>query len=172
MLPYDVLYSLNLYLSHMGEIVERRGGRIDNYMGDGFIALFESDSPVEGARRSVQAGLEMLEAMERMAPYLQELYARSFDIRIGMHFGRVVAGKMGHPGHKRGTVIGDAVNLASRIEAANKTAGTRFLVSQEIHRLLAGEVQVGKEIAGEIPGKSGEYRLYEVIGYKGKADGI
>jgi adenylate cyclase len=154
----------------MGEIVERDGGRLDNYMGDGFMGLFESDMPVEGARRAVQAGLEMLDAVERMAPYFEELYAKSFDIRIGLHFGRVVAGKLGYPGYKRGTVIGDSVNLASRIEAANKTAGTRFLVSQEIYKLLTEEVQVGKEIASDIPGKSGEYRLYEVMGLKGKAE--
>jgi adenylate cyclase len=161
-----VLYSLNLYLGQMGEIVRRHGGRIDNYMGDGFMALFESEAPEEGARRAVQAGLEMLEEVQRMAPYLEELYGRSFDIRVGLHFGRVVAGKLGHPGHKRGTVIGDAVNLASRIEAANKEVGTRFLVSQEIHTLLKEEIQWGKEVANNIPGKSGEYRLYEVIGVK------
>ena len=72
------------------------------------------------------------------------------------------------PGYKRGTVIGDAVNLASRIETANKQAGTRFLISQEIYELIKEEIQVGKEIAGDIPGKSGEYRLYEVLGFKVK----
>ena len=98
MLPYDVLYSLNLYLGHMGEVVKRGGGRIDNYMGDGFMALFESDTPLDGARRAVRAALEMLDEVKRMAPYLEELYGRSFEIRIGLHFGRVVAGKLGHPG--------------------------------------------------------------------------
>jgi adenylate cyclase len=166
LLPYDVIYSLNLYLSQMGGIVKRHCGRIDNYMGDGFMALFESDSQVEGARRAVQAALEMLEEVKRLAPYLKELYSRSFDIRIGLHFGRVVAGKLGYPGYKRGTVIGDAVNFASRIETANKQAGTRFLISEEIYELLKEEIQVGKQIASDIPGKSGEYRLYEVLGFK------
>lgn len=167
LLPYDVLYSLNLYLGRMGEIVKNHHGRIDNYMGDGFMALFEADDPVSGARRAVRAGLEMLAAVDRMAPYLEELYSRSFQIRIGLHYGRVVAGKLGHPGYKRGTVIGDAVNLASRIETANKQAGTRFLVSQEIYDLIRDELQVGQQVAGAISGKSGEYRLYEVIGLKG-----
>ncbi len=170
MLPYDVLYSLNLYLGQMGGIVKRHGGRIDNYMGDGFMALFEADTPLTGARRAVQAALEMLDEVKRMAPYLEELYGRSFEIRIGLHFGRVVAGKLGHPGYKRGTVIGDAVNLASRIETANKQAGTHFLVSQEIYDLVKEEIQVGKEIASDIPGKSGEYRLYEVKSGKWKVD--
>ncbi len=168
LLPYDVLYSLNLFLAQMGDIVKRHGGRIDNYMGDGFMALFEADDAREGARRAVAAGLDMQAAVARMAPYLEELYGRSFDIRIGLHFGRVVAGKLGHPGNKRGTVVGDAVNLASRIETANKAAGTRFLISQEMYELLRGDLLVGKEVRGQIPGKSGEYRLYEVLGLKGQ----
>jgi adenylate cyclase len=166
LLAYDVIYVLNLYLKRMGEIVKRYHGRIDNYMGDGFMALFESDSPLDGARRAVQAALEMLGEVKRLAPYLEELYRRSFDIRIGLHFGRVVAGKLGHPGYKRGTVIGDAVNLASRIEAANKPAGTRFLVSRAIYELLKDEITVGKEIVSDIPGKNREYRLYEVRGMR------
>jgi adenylate cyclase len=167
LLPYDVLYSLNLYLSQMGEIVKRNNGRIDNYMGDGFMALFESDSPAAGARRAVRAALEMLEEVKRLAPYLQELYGRSFDIRIGLHFGRVVAGKLGYPGSKRGTVIGNAVNLASRIENANKEFGTRFLISREIYELIKDEIQVGKEISTTIQGKTGACQLYEVVGLKG-----
>ncbi len=166
LLPYDVLYSLNLYLSQMGEIVKRHGGRIDNYMGDGFMALFESDTPPEGARRAVRASLEMLEEVKRLAPYLEELYGRSFDIRIGLHFGRVVAGKLGYPGSKRGTVIGNAVNLASRIENANKQAGTKFLISKEIYELIKDEILVGKEIATELPGMTGECRLFEVVGLR------
>lgn len=169
--PYDVLYSLNLFLAQMGEIVKRYGGRIDNYMGDGFMALFEATASREGARRAVAASLEMLAAVRRMGPYLKELYGRSFDIRIGLHFGRVVAGKLGAPGYKRGTVIGDAVNLASRIETANKAAGTRFLISQEIYTLLKAEIEVGKEVEAKIPGKSGQYRLYEVLALTGPASG-
>jgi adenylate cyclase len=168
LLPYDVLYSLNLYLSQMGEIVKRHHGRIDNYMGDGFMALFESDSPATGARRAVRAALEMLEEVKRLAPYLQELYKRSFDIRIGLHFGRVVAGKLGHRGYKRGTVIGNAVNLASRIENANKEFGTRFLISKEIYELIKDEILVGQEIATTLPGKTGPCQLYEVVGLQGQ----
>ena len=166
LLPYDVIYTLNLHLRQMGEIVSNYGGRIDNYMGDGFMALFESDAPEQAALQAVRAGLEMLKSVERLAPYLEDLYHRSFQIRIGLHYGKVVAGKLGHPGHKRMTVIGDAVNLASRIESANKKAGTRFLISEETHALLKDQLQVGKRVDMDLPGKSGKYRLYEVTGLK------
>jgi adenylate cyclase len=164
LLPYDVIYSLNLHLRQMGEIINNYGGRIDNYMGDGFMALFEADNPENAALQAVQAGLDMLANVDQHAPYLEELYHRSFRIRIGLHYGKVVAGKLGHPGQKRMTVIGDAVNLASRIETANKTAGTQFLVSEDVFNLVKAKVQVGKSTNMSLRGKSGKYRLYEVIG--------
>ncbi len=166
LLPYDVVYSLNLYFRQMGEIVSRHNGRIDNYMGDGFIALFEAETPEAGALQAMQAGLAMLTRMEEIAPHLEELYRQSFHIRIGLHYGKVVAGKLGLPGYKRMTVIGDAVNLASRIENANKKAGTRFLVSHDAYALVKNQVLVGKRFYVTLPGKSGKYRLYEVIGLK------
>lgn len=166
LLPYDVIYCLNLHFRQMGEIVSGHGGRIDNYMGDGFMALFEAEVPEAGALQAVRAGLAMLERMEELVPYLEELYHRSFQIRIGLHYGKVVAGNLGHPGHKKKTVVGDAVNLASRIETANKEAGTNFLISEDTYALVKDQVQVGKQAHVTLRGKSGKYRLYEVIGLK------
>jgi adenylate cyclase len=164
LLPYDVIYCLNLHFRQMEEIVASHGGRIDNYMGDGFMALFEAEVPEAGALQAVQAGLAMLKRVEEFGPYLEELYHRSFKIRIGLHYGKVVAGNLGHPGHKKKTVVGDTVNLASRIETANKKAGTNFLISEDIYALVKDRVQVGKRAHVTLPGKSGKYRLYEVIG--------
>jgi adenylate cyclase len=166
LLPYDVIYCLNLYFRHMGEIVASHGGHIDNYMGDGFMALFEAEIPEAGALQAVRAGLAMLERMAELGPYLEELYHRSFTIRIGLHYGKVVAGSLGHPGHQKKTVVGDAVNLASRIESANKKAGTNFLISEDTYTLVKGRVQVGQRAHVTLPGKTGKYRLYEVTGLK------
>ncbi len=166
LLPYDVIHALNLYFEKAGEVIDRHGGRIDNYMGDGFMALFEADDAAEGAIRAVKTGLELIEAVRGLGPYLQELYGGSFEIRVGLHYGQVVAGKLGSPGNKKMTVIGDAVNFASRIEAANKRAGTQFLVSKDLYRLVKKKVQVGKTAHLSLPGKSGEYTLYEVIGLR------
>jgi adenylate cyclase len=81
----------------------------------------------------------------------------------------VVAGKLGSPGNKKMTVIGDTVNFASRIEAANKEAGTQFLISEDTYSLVKKQVQVGRCVRMSLPGKSGEYNLYEVAGLS-KAD--
>jgi adenylate cyclase len=164
LLPYDVIHVLNLYFQKVGEVIGRHGGVINNYMGDGFMALFETDDPVEGALRSVRAGLELIDAVQELKPYLEELYHKSFQIRVGLHYGQVVAGKLGSPGNKRMTVIGDTVNLASRIEAANKQAGTQFLISADTYALVREQVRTGRRVRVTLPGKSGEYDLYEVVG--------
>ena len=166
LLPYDVIYCLNLHFREMGEIVNHFGGHIDNYMGDGFMALFEGKVPEEAALRAVRAGLAMLKKVEEGAPYLEELYHRSFTIRLGLHYGKVVAGNLGHPGHTKKTVVGDAVNLANRIESANKKAGTNFLISEDTYALVRGQVLVGKRTQVNLKGKSGRYRLYEILGVK------
>jgi adenylate cyclase len=167
LLPYDVIHALNLYFQKVGEIISGYGGIINNYMGDGFMALFEADDPAEGTLRAVKAGLDMFEAVQKLKPYFEEIYNKSFQIRIGLHFGQVVAGKLGSPGNKKMTVIGDSVNLASRIEAANKQAGTQFLISDAAYALVKKEVQVGQRVRLTLPGKSGEYNLYEVVGLMG-----
>jgi adenylate cyclase len=164
MLPYDVIYVLNLFFQQVGQVIEKYEGRIDAYMGDGFMALFEKGKPEICGLSAVKAGLEILEAVEGIQSYLEELYHRSFKVRIGLHYGQVVAGKLGFPGNKKLTVVGDAVNLANRIEAANKRAGTQFLVSEETYHLVESQVEVGRMVKLSLPGKSGEYNLYEIKG--------
>jgi adenylate cyclase len=164
LLPYDVIHALNLYFQKVGEVMGQYGGVINNYMGDGFMALFETDEPVEGALRAVRAGLDLIDAVQDLKPYLEKLYHKSFQIRVGLHFGQVVAGKLGSPGNKKMTVIGDAVNFASRIEAANKQAGTQFLISADTYALVKEQVLVGRRVRLRLPGKTGEYDLYEVVG--------
>jgi len=164
LLHYDVIHALNVYFQQVGKVIAQRGGTINNYMGDGFMALFEADDPAEGAIRAVTAGLEMIDAVRNLKPYLEELYHKSFQIRVGLHYGQVVAGKIGTPGNRKVTVIGDTVNLASRIEAANKQAGTQFLVSEDTYALVKDKVLLGRQVRLGLPGKSGEYNLYEVVG--------
>ena len=166
LLPYDVIYVLNLFFQHVGQVIEKYGGRIDTYMGDGFMALFETGEPTDSGLSGIKAGLAIIRAIEDLKGYLVDLYHRAFKIRIGMHYGQVVAGKLGVPGHKKMTVVGDAVNLASRIEAANKLAGTQFLVSEEAFSIVRDRVEVGQQIKVSLPGKSGEYTLYEIKGLK------
>lgn len=169
--PYDVVHVLNRYFHQVGKAISKNGGRIDNYMGDGLMALFGVEDPEGAALRAVRAGLDMLAAVERLRPYLENIYTRSFRIGIGVHYGEVVVGAIGHDESKRVTAIGDAVNFASRIESANKKADTDLLISEAAYEEVKDHARVGKTIRVPVPGKSGEYTLYEIVGLNDTANG-
>lgn len=162
--PHDVVHVLNRYFHLMGAQIERHGGRIDNYMGDGLLALFGLEhSDTDPAVNAVQAGLAMLRAVESLKPYLLSAYGRDFDMRIGIHCGDVVVGSVGAIGHERTTAIGDAVNFASRIEGACKAAGTRLLISEATRDRVHQTFQIGQSIVVPIAGKTGTHRLFEIV---------
>lgn len=160
--PFDVVHVLNRYFNDMGIVINRNDGQIDNYMGDGLMALFGLKNEIGAALQAVKAGLEMLTATQQLTPYLESIYGRSFQIGVGIHYGDAVVGAIGAQTLKRVTAIGDAVNLASRIEAANKHAGTSLLISKDTYDQVLDYVEVGKTINATLPGKKGEYSLYEV----------
>jgi adenylate cyclase len=163
LLPYDVIHILNRYFHTMGEVITGHGGSIDNYLGDGFMALFEGDDPQETAIKAIQAGVDMLKVVEKnIRPYVQQLWNKDFEIGIGLHYGLVVAGTVGTLARKRETVIGDAVNFASRIESANKIENPHFLISKDVYKLVSDKLEVNRTVRVNLPGKAGEHELIEV----------
>lgn len=165
LLPYDVVHVLNRYFHVMGAVIARYGGQINNYIGDGMLALFFRDAEGNAALRAVQSGLDMLTAMDRFNHYLERTYGSRLDVGVGIHYGDAVVGTVGAPGDMRITAIGDAVNFASRIESYNKDAETRLLISQETYEYVRDKVRLGKALSDVmVKGKSGGYMLYEVAG--------
>ena len=146
----------------MDRVIGSNGGYIDNYTGDGLLAVFGAANSRKAPLRAVTAGIEMLEAVERLGPYLQPLYGRSLQIGVGVHYGEVVVGSFGPSDRRRDTVIGDAVNVASRIEGANKEVGTSLLISGTVYRQVKDHIRLGQKARIRLRGKSGEHDLYEV----------
>ncbi len=164
LLPYDVVHALNRYYARVGDAVYKHGGEINNYMGDGFLALFGL-TPHAGdpAANAVQAAREMLAAVQDLKPYFEATYGAPFEIGIGVHVGQTVVGGLGARDPRRLAAIGDAVNFASRIEAANKDTGTRLLISSEVYQKVKGQVQVGRQFPFSPKGKTGDYSIFEVL---------
>lgn len=165
--PYDVMYLLNRYFVQAGEIIERNGGYIDKFVGDGMMALFGVPKTNGGAQedaplRAVNAALQILGAIDRMKPFVKAMYGVDFDIRIGLHHGEAVLGSIGAFGHERLTAIGDVVNTASRIEGANKEAGTRFLISDALLKLVEDKVETRDFVRTRLRGTSERITLYEI----------
>lgn len=163
LLPYDVVHALNRYYDEVGRVIAEHDGHIDNYMGDGLLAVFGLDRPDGSARRAVAAARGMIGAVERLKPYFQAVYSRSFDIGIGIHYGDVIVGAVGAAGRRRVTIVGDAVNLAARIEAATKSVGARVLVSAATFAELDAREGVWRDHRIALPGKSGEFVLHELV---------
>lgn len=160
---YDVVHVLNRYYQTMNEIIVQHKGVISDVAGDGILALFgvieDSKNPVLDAINAVRA---MNTALMQFNEYLNEMYDRSFGIRAGINFGKVIVGNFDTGMMSKISAIGDAVNLASRIETANKDFGTQLLISQSAKEEIKGLVETHKMYRARLKGKSGEYVLYEV----------
>ena len=145
-------------------MVEINNGRVDNYMGDAILALFGVDGEEIDPCGAVKAGLEMLAVANSVSDYVSQLYGRAFSIRVGVHHGRVVVGSIGGEGSARTTAIGEAVNLASRLEAANKDLGTDMLASEQVIRPRRDSVVCGRTFELDRRGIAGDTKAFEVLG--------
>ncbi len=163
---YDVIFILNRYFSIMRKVIIKNGGEINNYIGDAIMAIFGLKQSRQQILRSINTGIEMLKAMDEFKNYLHQAYGRSFDVRIGIHFGEVVVGSVGQEEDKKLTVIGDVVNIASRIEAANKDADTRLLISENAFDVVKDSIEVKDYLRFKLRGTSNLITLYEVIKIK------
>ena len=120
-LPYDIVHILNRYFARMGDAVIKNRGHIDKYIGDGLMALFgiNDSSDKRICLSAVKSAMDMLKELKGLNKYLFENFNYQIKIGIGIHFGEVVLGNVGHPRIMHYTAIGDAVNVASRIESAD-----------------------------------------------------
>jgi adenylate cyclase len=167
MLPYDIIYLLNRYFQRMNIVVTQHGGIINNYMGDGFMALFGLEDIGNPAETSVRAGLAMLEQIEQLNHSLAVLSQHPLRIGIGIHYGWVVFGNIGTVDSANMTAIGDAVNFASRIESTTKRVGASLLVSQAVYDHIQSKAIAKPHPDIELAGKSGKYTLYEITTMRG-----
>jgi adenylate cyclase len=130
MRPADVVALMNRYLAAMTDAIEAHGGFVDKYVGDGLVAVFGAPLATDGhAADAVRAALR---CNERLAQLNRDAHAsgeRMLRHRIGLNTGAVLVGNIGSQRRFNYTVIGDAVNLASRLEGANKYFGTTILAS-------------------------------------------
>ena len=150
--PYNAMYILNRYFTQVGELIGRNDGYISKFVGDGLMAIFGVEGQPDAPIRSVNAAPQTLAAVDRMKPFFASMYGIDFNIRIGLHLGEAVIGSIGSPGHERLTAIGDAVNVASRVEAANKEAGTRLLISEALYDRVKDEVEMSDFIRVRLRG--------------------
>jgi class 3 adenylate cyclase len=166
-LPYDVVHMLNRYFTAAAEPVLNNNGFIDKYIGDGILAVFgtRDESPGTTCRNAVRAALGMLEAVQRRGPTFEREFNMPLRIGIGIHFGTVILGRIGHPGKRQVTVIGDTVNVASRVERMTRPLGVPILLSDSVVARIPGALQLGPPTEAPLKGKAAATVLYPCQGF-------
>lgn len=134
--PEEVVSFLNRYFTAMADPIEHFGGRIDSYMGDAMLVVWDSGHPGQDARNAAQAALAMLTRMEQLQRERLAEGKRPVKMRIGLCSGKAIVGEIGSPRFRQWTVIGDVVNTASRLEALNKQFHTDILIADATYQLI------------------------------------
>ena len=156
---YDVVHVLNRYFHIAGSVIKKHGGRIIDYYGDGFLAIFGLNGEPNHAQHTQDAGYEFCDEVDKFNHAVNDLIHSDFRIRLGAHSGKVIWCTIGIEGMQKEAAIGDTVNLASRIENANKTLNTRFLCSEEFYARLSDPCQVVGEYEISPKGKSDKVKV-------------
>ncbi|MEM6531291.1 MAG: adenylate/guanylate cyclase domain-containing protein [Myxococcota bacterium] len=163
----EIVEMLNEYFTEMVEIVFRYDGFINKFIGDAIMAVY--NAPLEQAHpelRAVRTAVEMQHALARLNQKRQARGQIPIKVGIGINTGPVVAGNIGHEKRLEYTVIGDAVNLAQRIESQTKVTGTTVLISEATYRAVASHVTVEPLQPVKVKGKQEPVRLYSVTGLR------
>ena len=116
------------------------------------MAIFGMDDKPDAPLRAIKAATDMLGAADRMKPYMKTMYDKDFAIGVGLHYGEAVIGTLDGGKEEGLTAIGETVNVASRIESANKEAGTRLLISESLYKQVENQVEVSDFIRVRLRG--------------------
>jgi adenylate cyclase len=169
---HEVVEFLNRYFEHICAIILEQGGTIDKYIGDAVMVQFGAPVPhPDHAARALRAALAMRNAAAEFASWMSERFADrnlpAFNIGIGMHTGEAIVGNVGSSIRMEYTVIGDTVNLASRLESASKTLGCVIVASSETLKAAGIAVRTGLHDVIQVKGRETSVEIFEVIGLEG-----
>ncbi len=160
--PEAVVSFLNDYLQRMVDIVFDEGGIVDKFIGDAVMAVFGAPFPKpDDAVRAVRAGHRMLEELDRFNADQAAIGGVNIRIGIGIHTGPVIAGNIGSDKKMEYTVIGDTVNIASRVESLCKEHKTEFLITQACYDATRRRIAVRPIGPVSVKGKEISLMIYE-----------
>jgi adenylate cyclase len=163
--PEELVNFLNIYFTEMTNQVFENKGSLDKYVGDAIMAVFGAPvAEAQHARLACRAALDMMESVAALRGKWRREKLPPLDIGIGISTGPMIVGNMGSANRFNYTVVGDAVNLASRIESLNKTYGTSILLSEYTYEQVKGNFPAAREVDRvRVRGRAQYVRLYELI---------
>lgn len=166
MSPDEVFRMLNKYLSYVEPPISLNNGFIDKYMGDGIMALFEKSATTRSAKYAIDAALQMQIGLSHYNNHRREDGKDPLAMGIGLHIGNVIIGTLGANDRMDSTAIGDAVNLASRIEGMTKMYGVGILASLDTLNALEDAAIYRTRFVDNVTakGKHEPVQIWQVIG--------
>ncbi len=132
-LPYDVVYILNKYYEVCGKIIENNGGRLDKFIGDGIMAIFDlNENIIINSKNSILAASKISSSMKKLNLEIKYEFSQTIKFGIGIHAGNTIMGMMGYGKNISETVVGDNVNIASRLEGLSKKFKCELVISRYV----------------------------------------
>ncbi|MDR6287976.1 class 3 adenylate cyclase [Inquilinus ginsengisoli] len=177
--PERLVAVVNGLLARVADSVERHGGYVDKFIGDSVMAIWGAPLPDPyAAEHAVAAGLDAFAALDAYNDsFMREQGLPPLGLRAGINSGDAVVGNVGSPTRLNYTVLGDAVNLASRLEGANKLYGSQLMIGEATYRQLPRRYLMRRLDHLVVKGKARPVKVYEAIGLAGdvapeRADGV
>lgn len=166
--PTEVVKGLNYYLSEMSKVIISEGGYVNRFLGDGILAIFgaPNELPEDGRLAAVKGGLAMLRRLEEINKLEIFPGVERLEIGIGIHTGEAIVGNIGSLDKMDFSIIGDAANLASRVEGLTKSYATPFLITGSTYEPVSDRVEAEYIDCVKVKGREGDVKIYRVIGLK------
>jgi class 3 adenylate cyclase len=165
--PAEVVEMLNEYFEEMVEAIFEHDGTLDKFIGDAVLAVFGSPVPSEqNARNAVLAAQRMLDKLAALNRRRAARGQEPIEIGIGIHTGKVMGGNIGSRKRMEYTVIGDTVNVASRLESISKNYPESIIISDDTYAMVKDVVDVAGAEEVQLKGKTSATRIHRVAGVK------
>lgn len=164
--PFDVVYVINRYFNRLHQIVGQFGGTLHNFLGNRAMATFGIEDSENPTRQAIWAALEMQTAMNELNHFLHTLSYQPLQLTIGIHFGPVVLVPVEPSRPDFLSPFGEAVNIATLVESANKNVGTKLLVSGAAYQPVQEFVTLQR--SGRLARPEGDLILMEILSISGE----
>ena len=167
-LSFDMAHMLDRFYTELGEPILRNNGIIYQYVGDEIVGIFgvSGGTKQQNCKDALRAAMGMHYAIERLNNTEFKDFDTNFNIGIGINFGKAYVGYLGHPSHRQFTIVGDAINVASRIQGYTKETKSRILIAGAVQKAFKNkELDTPKKHKVILRGKEKAMHLYEFKGF-------
>ncbi len=166
---FDLAYMLNHFYTALSEPILMNNGIIYQYVGDEIIGVFGTAGGMrqKNCTDAIRAAIGMQYALDRLNKIELKDFKVKLEMGIGINYGRAFVGHLGHPTHRQFSVIGDPVNIASRIQSKTRQTEAKILISNTVLKCVdKGSLDIGKSFHTTLTGKAEQTEIHEVLNFK------